>query len=141
MSKKTYIKVNGDWKEVTNIWRNVSSVWQDEVMSYIKVSGTWKECMVYDSVSANPDYLNYSESGGNQNSNITSSDTWSSSIQSDPDSIINSVTASGSSGDPCTIDVKSNGDMGTKSATVRVTVGSAHDDIDICQDGTMEECG
>jgi hypothetical protein len=46
MSKKTYIKVSGVWKEVVNIWRKVSGTWQSDVMSYIK-AGSWKECMSY----------------------------------------------------------------------------------------------
>lgn len=140
MAKKTYIKVSGVWKEVTNIWRKVSGVWQDEVMSWIRVSGTWKECMEYAHVSASPDSLIFSTSGGSQNSTISSSGAWTSSIQSDPDSIITGRTLSGNDQDTCTIWVGSNGDMGTKQATVRITCGGVYDDIDICQDGTMEEC-
>lgn len=141
MSKKTYIKVSGSWEEVVNVWRKVSGVWQEEVMPWIKVSGTWKQCMVYDSVSLSTNSLRYSESGGNQSVTVTSSGTWTSSIESDSDSIINSVTASGGDGDTCVIDVKTNGDAGTKGATVRITVGSEYEDISICQDGTMEDCG
>ena len=47
MPKKTYIKVNGTWKEVTNIWKKVSNIWQDQVMSWKNVQTTWKQCMNY----------------------------------------------------------------------------------------------
>lgn len=140
MAKKTYIKVSGVWKEVVNIWMKVSGVWQDEVMSWIKASGTWKQCMVYDSVSLSTNSLNYPTSGGDQSVTVNSSGPWTSSIEEDFDNIITGVTPSGGDGDLCTIWVSSNSAMWTKVATVRITVGSKHEDIDICQNGTMENC-
>lgn len=98
-----------------------------------------------DSVSANPLWLNFDWSGtaydGYGRVQVTSSGTWSATSYSDPDFIILGMTASGSSGQYCYIYLGMNMDDWAKLATIRITVGSAHVDIEICQDGTMETCG
>jgi hypothetical protein len=47
MSKKTYIRVGGSWKDCVNLWRKVSGVWNPYVISFRKISGIWKQCMEY----------------------------------------------------------------------------------------------
>ena len=95
-----------------------------------------------DSVSANPTFLSFGAATNLTNSSqITSSGTWSAAVwDEDVLGMINSVTASGSSGQNCTINLAQNSVPGSRSAIVRVTVGTATADIEICQSGTEEVC-
>jgi hypothetical protein len=54
MPNKTYIKVGGDWKNVTAIWRKTDGTWGPNVISWIKASGVWRFCIAGTGI-AHPD--------------------------------------------------------------------------------------
>ena len=41
-SQKTYIKVNGAWKEATNVWVKRNGIWVQATSLHVKSGGTWK---------------------------------------------------------------------------------------------------
>lgn len=47
MSKKTWVKVEGEWKEVKNVWVRINSSWKDKAIPFIKVDGVLKEVIEY----------------------------------------------------------------------------------------------
>ncbi len=47
MTKQTYIKKGGSWKEVKSVWIKKGGVWVKDVMPFVRKGGAWKECMSY----------------------------------------------------------------------------------------------
>lgn len=41
-TQKTYIKVNGEWKEATNLWVKRNGIWVQASSLHVKDGGTWK---------------------------------------------------------------------------------------------------
>lgn len=97
--------------------------------------------LVSDSVSCSPTFLNFTALGKAKITTVTSSGTWTTSVISDPDNIIFSYTASGTTGQNCTIQLSPNDwSEDTLAATLRFTVGTAVANLTICQDGMTFGC-
>lgn len=72
---------------------------------------------------------------------VTSSGSWTASVQDDPGNILNSFTPSGVNGDPLQVSVEPNTIIqDCHSATIRVTRGMVYEDLTIFQDGTVLTC-
>jgi len=102
-----------------------------------------------DAISVNPEYYVFTTSGGLEGvATVTCSEagipsTFSASVTSDPQSIIEElVTTGGNSGDTIWVTVITNSTqhVSCASATITLTCGDADCDLIINQDGTIEEC-
>lgn len=79
MAKKTFLNVNGTFKEIIKIYRCIEhNVWQDGVIVWYNYGGTWKQCWEYiaSNISCNPTTMNIASTYGNAYFYITSDTSW-----------------------------------------------------------------
>lgn len=47
MSNKTWINVNGIFKEVKNVWQNINGTWKQKIIPKGNINGAWKNFIQY----------------------------------------------------------------------------------------------